>query len=209
MNSRVDLELDEGALGLVQSSDYPWKGNIQIEITGEKKVKANLYIRIPGWLRNQPVPSDLYRYSYPGETTPEIRLNGKSVEFESEKGYAVLTGNWNKGDLLEVNFPMEVKQVISHDSVEAKTGLVAYEYGPIVYCAEGIDNDGNILDLSISGNTPMKVNYDPDLLHGINVLTGEGTTSGDGNERIMEVRLIPYYAWNHRGPGSMNVWFNQ
>ncbi len=209
MNSRVDLELDKGTIGLSQFSSYPWKGNIQIEITSEKKVEASLYLRIPGWLRNQPVPSDLYSYVSPQETKPQITVNGKSVELEIVKGYAVLQGTWEKGDLLELEFPVEVKQARSHNSVEAKAGLVAFECGPIVYCAEGIDNDGNVLDLSFSGHPPMSVSYDSDLLNGINVLSVNATSTDAGKKLTRKVRLIPYYAWNHRGPGEMNVWFNQ
>ncbi len=209
VNSKVEFELEEGVIGLSQSSSYPWKGNIKIEITNDRKLEANLNIRIPGWLNNQPVPSDLFRYLDPPETKPEIRVNGEPVGFETRKGYAVLRGTWKKGDVIELDFPMEVKQIIAHDSVKAKTGLVAFEYGPIVYCAEGIDNGGNVLDLSISDLSSMSVDFDPDLLHGVNVLKGEGWATRNGVEIISEARLIPYYAWNHRGPGEMNVWFKQ
>ena len=196
MNSEVELQTEDGILGLLQSSNYPWEGNIRIDINNDSPVLANLNIRIPGWLVNRPVPSDLFRYVDPPETTPVILVNGMPAEYETRYGYAVLKGKWKNGDVLEVNFPMEVKQLVAHDSVSAKTGLAAYEYGPIVYCAEEIDNDEDVLKMTLSTESPMSVTFDPDLLNGINVIRGEGT-------------LIPYYAWNHRGPGKMNVWFNQ
>jgi DUF1680 family protein len=208
INSHAELETAEGTLELGQSSNYPWEGKVRIEIFNEKTIRANLNIRIPGWSSNSPVPSDLFRYTGPQAAKPVITVNRSPVEYNTSKGYAVLEGKWKKGDLLEVHFPMEVKLVVAHDSVWAKRGLVAVEYGPIVYCAEGIDNQGMVLtDLLISTDAAMSASFNPDLLDGINVLQAKGTQIIDGAAKDADVRLIPYYAWNHRGKGPMNVWF--
>lgn len=209
MNSSVDLETENGTLQIRQSSNYPWEGNIRIEVLNEKAVSANLKIRIPGWLSNQPVPSDLFRYVDPPDTKPEIFLNEKKLEFTYDKGYAVLKGEWQKGDVLEISFPMEVKRIVAHDSVTAKTGLAAFECGPILYCAEGIDNGEDVLDIMPSADSSMRVGFDPDLLHGINVIMAKGIVDQNGKRVDREVRLIPYYAWSHRGPSKMTAWFKQ
>lgn len=208
MNSTVELYAGKGTLRLKQSSNYPWDGNIRVEFENEKPVRAGLHIRIPGWLINEPVPSDLFRYLDPPETPSEFQVNGSAVDPEMEHGYAVLEGEWKKGDWIEIRFPMEVKQLVAHDSVKAKTGMTAFEYGPIVYCAEGVDNGGKVLDLSISAGHPMQVEFRPALLEGINVIDGKGIRKDSGTQAV-DVRLIPYYAWNHRGPGEMTVWFRQ
>jgi DUF1680 family protein len=69
------------------------------------------------------------------------------------------------------------------------------QYGPLVYCAEEIDNTSDILEAKISPDSRFEAQFSPDLLGGINMLEGE------------EIRLIPYYAWANREVGKMNVWF--
>jgi DUF1680 family protein len=209
MNSTVDLATGKGTLRLSQESSYPWDGDIRIEILNDRPVEASLNIRIPGWLVNRPVPSDLFRYTNPPKTQPEILLNGEAAGTLSDQGYAVIDRKWTKGDIVEVHFPMEVKKIVAIDSVKAKTGLAAFEYGPIVYCAESIDNGDDVLDLVPSYSTPMHVSYEPDLLHGIDVIDGKGSLQAGGNVADQDIRLIPYYAWSHRGPGKMTVWFGK
>jgi DUF1680 family protein len=87
--------------------------------------------------------------------------------------------------------------VVAHEQVEAKTGLVAVQYGPVVYCAEQIDNEVNVLETGIRTDESFESTYMPELLGGIGVLKGQG------------IMLIPYYAWANREVGMMNAWFNQ
>ncbi len=208
INSQATLETQGGMLELWQSSNYPWEGKVQIAISNEKAIRASLNIRIPGWSSGSPVPSDLFRYIGPPAARPVITVNGSPVDYKTRKGYAVIEGKWKKGDSLEVHFPMEARLVVAHDSVQAKRGLVAVEYGPIVYCAEGIDNQGMVLtDLLMSTEDAVNASFHPDLLNGINVLLAKGTRIVEGTAMETDLRLIPYYAWNHRGNGPMNVWF--
>ncbi|MGD0782189.1 MAG: hypothetical protein ABSA30_04925 [Candidatus Aminicenantales bacterium] len=86
-------------------------------------------------------------------------------------------------------------------AVQADAGRVAIQRGPLVYCAEGIDNGGQALALVIPDNTAFRAEYRPDFLKGVVVL--KGLASG------REITLIPYYAWANRGPGEMEVWFKQ
>jgi DUF1680 family protein len=209
MNSSVELETENGTMQLRQESNYPWDGNIRIEILNEKPVEAILNIRIPGWVINRPVPSDLFHYTDPPETAPEILVNGEAAGTRSAHGYSVLDRKWVRGDVVQVSFPMKVKRIVAIDSVKAKTGLAAFEYGPIVYCGESIDNGDGELELVPSYDTSMHVHYEPDLLHGIDVIDGRGKAPSGGKEVEQDIRLIPYYAWDHRGPGKMNVWFRR
>jgi DUF1680 family protein len=124
-------------------------------------------------------------------------VNGSEVKIETEKGYAVLRGKWKRGDRISVDLPMEERMVVAHEKVVAKTGLLAVQYGPVVYCAEEIDNQVDVLEAEISFDSPFEARYTPGLLEGVNILEGE------------ELTLIPYYAWANREVGKMNVWFNQ
>jgi DUF1680 family protein len=207
VNSRTGLPVGKDRLEISQTSRYPWEGLIRIDIHNARPVEANIRIRVPGWTMNRPVPSDLFTCLNPPATRPAILVNGEPEDYITEMGYAVLAGRWRAGDRIELKLPMEVRQVIAHDSVEAKRGLTAFEYGPIVYCAEGIDHDGHVLEISPLTGQSMNVFYRPDLLDGINVIEGKAVLPGSKKETVTDLKLIPYYAWNHRGAGEMTVWF--
>jgi DUF1680 family protein len=196
MNSEVSVETAGGKLLISQMSHYPWEGNIQLDFLNEEAVKSNLHIRIPGWLVNTPVPSDLFLFADQQESQPLLRVNGEAVEIEMEKGYAVLQGEWKRGDQITLELPMEDRIIVAHEDVTAKAGLLAVQYGPLVYCAEQIDNDADVLEAGISVDSRFESQFKPGLLGGVNILKGE------------DINLIPYYAWANRKVGKMNTWFN-
>jgi len=196
MNSEVSLQTQRGELHIAQQSNYPWEGTIQLDFLNEREVKSDLHIRIPGWLVNTPVPSDLFRFVDEQQSRPQLQINGEKVEIETEKGYAVLHGTWKKGDRITLELPMEDRVIEAHKDVIEKAGLLAVQYGPLVYCAEEIDNKSDVLEAKISAGSRFEAQFSPDLLGGINMLKGE------------EIKLIPYYAWANREVGKMNVWFN-
>jgi DUF1680 family protein len=196
MNSEVSVETAGGKLLISQMSHYPWEGNIQLDFLNEEAVKSNLHIRIPGWLVNTPVPSDLFLFADQQESQPLLRVNGEAVEIEMEKGYAVLQGEWKLGDQITLELPMKDRVIVAHEDVSDKTGLLAVQYGPLVYCAEQIDNDADVLEAGISVDSRFESQFKPGLLGGVNILKGE------------DINLIPYYAWANREVGKMNTWFN-
>ncbi len=196
MNSEVTFQAEDGLLKLSQHSNYPWEGEIAMEIRQEDPVDATLYLRIPGWAKDTPVPSDLFRFEDMQIGKASLEVNGEQVEPEMVNGYATVHRNWKKGDRISLNLPMEDRIVSANEKVAAKTGLLAVQYGPIVYCAEEIDNTADVLDASINENSEFKATFMPDLLGGVNMLQRE------------DLNLVPYYAWANRGAGKMNVWFN-
>ena len=199
MNSTTQFQTDKGDITLNLVSNYPWDGNIKMTIDAEQ-VPAGIRIRIPEWTRNQPLPGDLYTYARMLPAKPEVKLNGQVLpNSKLEKGYLVIRKQWQKGDTIELELPMQVRQVIANHSVVADRGLTAFEYGPLVYCAEGVDNGGHALDITVPDEMDWQVSYNPDLLNGVNVLES-------ANDHIT---LVPYYAWNNRGNGEMTVWFRQ
>ncbi|MFH0759706.1 MAG: glycoside hydrolase family 127 protein [Bacteroidota bacterium] len=197
MNSEVSVQTAQGVLRMVQRSNYPWDGNIQLEIQTEKAVEATLYFRIPGWAQNEAVPSDLFAFKGEQGGKPSIQVNGRFNEMDVRKGYMAVHRKWQKGDVVRLDLPMEVRLVSAHEKVEAKTGLVAVQYGPIVYCAEEIDNRVDVLESKVDETTEFIVRNNPSLLGGVNMLEGG------------ELNLVPYYSWANRGAGKMNVWFYQ
>lgn len=119
-----------------------------------------------------------------------------------------------KGDKVEVHFDMEPRTVKANNKVEADRGRIAVERGPIVYCAEFPDNNFDIFSVFMNRNPKFEVVEKPDLLYGINQLkTGAQTLGYDDQGRLtttdVNLTLIPYYAWAHRGSGAMEVWLPQ
>jgi len=197
MNSEMSLETAEGELIISQHSSYPWEGTIQLDFRNEEAVKANLLIRIPGWAMNTAVPSDLFHFVDKRQSQPVLRVNGQVQEIQTRKGYALLEGRWKQGDRITLDLAMEDRLIVAHEKVSDKEGLMAVQYGPLVYCAEEIDNVVDVLDTGITLESKFDPSFDSDLLGGVNVLKGE------------ELTLVPYYAWANREIGKMNVWFNK
>lgn len=197
MNSEVSFKAWGGKLTLSQQSNYPWEGQVRLEILNKQPAKAAICLRIPGWAQNRPVPSDLFSFTDEQEQFYSIKVNGKSIQATPVNGYVSLPGRWKDGDVIELNLPMEARIIAASDKVVQKAGQAAVQYGPIIYCAEEIDNQVDVLQARISENSDLKKHYHPELLGGVNMLEG-----GD-------LKLIPYYAWANRDIGKMNVWFKR
>jgi hypothetical protein len=172
-----------------------------------------MMLRIPGWARNEPVPSDLYYYSGDQEGTVTLTLNGKSINYEMEKGYAVIERNWTDGDIIELDLPMEIRRVHANDKVEEDLGKTVIERGPIVYCFEGHDNDGvHIHSLMINEDGYFDLLEMDDLDYKYYNITAQGTdfVRSSGEKDVLETKnslvAIPYYLWANRGLSDMRVW---
>ena len=185
---------------LRQETNYPWAGRVRLRVDPAQKSEFALRLRIPGWANNQPVPSDLYRFAEIDNPGFTLTVNGESVTPSLEKGYAVLKRTWQPGDVVELTLPMPVRRVFCHETVEANRGRVALMRGPLVYCAEGVDNGGSVADLALADDAALSIEHRPELLNGVTVIRGEGS---------QPLTAIPYYAWSHRGVGEMAVWLER
>ncbi|MFO7446570.1 MAG: glycoside hydrolase family 127 protein [Ignavibacteriaceae bacterium] len=198
ISNKGELLLDGNKVEIVQQTEYPWNGRVLFTVNPEKEKSFTLKLRIPGWARNEPVPGDLY--SYTDRTTGEItlRVNGKDEQVILEDGYAVLEKTWSDGDKVELVLQMVINKVAANKKVEENKNKVAIEYGPIVYCAEEIDNK-QITNFSIPGD--IKLNTE------VRSFLSEEFISIKGKTDNKDIILIPYYLWSNRGPGNMKVWF--
>lgn len=190
------VTLKDNTVLLRQTTDYPWEGKIRITVQPKRSAEFAIYVRIPGWARNEPVPSDLYRYLKGGSRKVTLKVNGRAVNLDIERGFAKVTRLWKKGDLVELSLPMPVRRILCHENVKDNVGKVALQRGPIVYCAEWVDNGGSVAHLTVPDDAEFAVKYYKGLLGGVSVITGGK----------MDFTAIPYYAWSHRGVGEMAVW---
>ncbi len=198
-------------LELVQTTEYPWQGDVRIEVKPAREAAFTLAVRIPGWAQNRPVPTDLYAYPEPAAGLATLKVNGEAVDLGAlDKGYALVTRTWKSGDVVELSLPMAVRRVFAHDAVEADRGRVAVERGPLVYCAEWTDNGGRVANLVLPDAASLTAESRPDLLNGVVVIKGEAEAAVEKGGRIVSEKtpltLIPYYAWANRGKGEMAVW---
>ena len=214
MSNTSNLKVNGKKVELEQTTNYPWNGDITIGVKKNSAGKFNLKVRIPGWVRNQVVPSDLYTYSDNVRLGYSVKVNGEEVKSELKDGYFCIDRKWKKGDKVEVHFDMEPRTVRANDKVAADKGRVAVERGPVVYCAEWPDNNFDVLSAYMNQNPKFEVEFQKDMLYGINTLKTDAQVLEYGKDgrlttKDVKMTMIPYYAWAHRGRGNMSVWIAQ
>ena len=198
MSNTMTHDIAGREVQLSQQTSYPWSGDIKVKIDKNDAGQFALKLRIPGWARGEVVPSDLY--SFADDTSADlwsVSVNGSPVEAGLEKGYATISRRWKAGDEVTLSLTLRPHFVAANPAVEADCGRLAVECGPVVYCAEWPDNQTDPLEATVSATDSLTLEWRPELLEGINIIR-------DG-----DLTLIPYYAWNHRGPGHMEVWLKQ
>jgi len=213
ISGKVQVNTRNNIVTITQETRYPWDGGVKITVEPEKSDEFTIYVRIPGWVRNQPVPSDLYHFLQENNESYTLKINNQDIASEITDGFACLERKWNKGDIIELNLPMPVRRVIAHKNLEDDKGKAALQRGPVVYCAEWPDyTDGHVSNLLLQDNEVLDSTFRKDLLNGIQVIEGQAVALAHSEEddSIIETNVpflaIPYYAWAHRGPGQMVVW---
>ena len=202
--SRLQTNLPDGTpVKLTQETDYPWKGDVKINISTRDSLRCSLGLRLP-----------------PGTSDHSLSLNGNSLSLgEPEDDYLKLEREWEDGDSLSFSFDIPVRSLQAHPAVETDRGRVALERGPIVYCLEEVDNFQGLDKLILPREAQFESEYEPELLCGVISLRGQGLfPQEDDWERVLyrpkeevswrerEIKAVPYYAWDHRESGEMLVW---
>ncbi|HPR72043.1 MAG TPA: glycoside hydrolase family 127 protein [Bacteroidales bacterium] len=213
VSNDADIVVNSNKINISQKTGFPWNGKVEMSVSPDKDATFSIMLRIPGWVVNEAIPGNLYRFTDSNDESYKILVNGASCNFDIENGYARIERKWRKGDSILIEFPMPVRKVIADERISDNRGRIAVQRGPVIYCAEWPDNNnGNILNLLIDDNAPLTTEYLPELLEGVQVVrtTGYQTVKKDKG-RIEKsdpetVTLIPYAYWNNRGPGQMMVW---
>ncbi|MDX9903937.1 MAG: glycoside hydrolase family 127 protein [Bacteroidales bacterium] len=203
ISSQARLAAGEGEVTVRQETEYPWKGNVRIEVNPDNEgSRFILRVRIPLWTGGEPFEGGLYRYLTPAEGKVQVTVNGKKTAVRTDDGFAVIERSWNRGDVVEVVLPMEPRFITAREEVKTDSGRVALGYGPLVYCLEEADN-GPVRELRVNPDTKVEFTFEPELPGGAGVLSFAAVTA-EGTER--QVKAVPYYTWNNRGSGEMTVW---
>lgn len=178
-------------VGLSQKTDYPWTGAIKLAVSPEKPTQFALKLRVPGWARGEPVPSDLYSYESTADARWSVKVNGVDFPAKLEGGYATIDREWKPGNVVELEFAMPVRRVRGNEKIAATHGQVAFERGPMVYCFEKADQ---ALPATVSAKAAVMPEFRADFLDGVEVL------------KVGDLVAIPYFSWNNRGLYAMTVW---
>lgn len=199
--------LDTRDIKLTQETNYPWDGRVKITIDRAPSSDYSLSLRIPGWAK-----------------CASIRLNGKATpDSPLPATFHEIRRAWKSGDIVELELPMPVRIVEAHPYVEETRNQVAILRGPIVYCLESTDlPEGlRVLDVHVPRDAQLTTRHDNNLLGGVTVIEGKAIAqpAGEWKDQLyrdfastaasakpIDLRLIPYYAWDNRGKSEMTVW---
>jgi DUF1680 family protein len=199
------VEIGGQAVTVTQSTQYPWDDTVTLRLEMDQPARLTLHLRVPGWCE-----------------TYALAINGAAQPLPAaERGYLALTRVWQPGDTVTYQMDMPIRPTWAHPAVRQLHGRVALERGPIVYCLEGTDHGGLVLDrLSLKPEqvaAAFRVEHRPDFLGGVAVLCGPGTRlTSSGAEALyasvppqreaVELLAVPYCVWGNREPGEMRVW---
>ncbi|MDY0083827.1 MAG: glycoside hydrolase family 127 protein [Ignavibacteriaceae bacterium] len=185
MGNKVNFEIAETNVNLSQTTNYPWDGEIAIDINPKVPVLFNLRLRIPGWCKS-------YRAS----------LNGEPLNFfPVEDGYLSIERTWAQGDKVLISLDMSVEMIKADDRITENENKRAIQRGPLIYCIEQADNlKTNMDEIAINQDNKFTILQGEGKLKNMKILM----TQNQAGKMI----FIPYFAWDNREPGKMKVWIN-
>ncbi|MDG2397089.1 MAG: glycoside hydrolase family 127 protein [Flavobacteriaceae bacterium] len=199
------IKINDDMLLLNQKTNYPWDGKVKFTFNNQNPISTKLNIRVPSWSRGSVMAGSLYTYINDANQKIKLKINNEDQKVNISNGYIKLDKrNWSINDNIEIEFEMSIKKVVSNENVLSNKDKIAFEYGPIVYCAEEIDNPGGVLNIKINNEFSSKFMYDENLFNGI----GKIQLMNDNNSKSNKFTLIPYFSWANRDIGEMAVWFN-
>jgi len=193
-------------------TNYPWDGAVSCDLTMKKKSTFAIAFRIPGWSKGIPSPGELYVTESKPLEKPLMKVNGLTVEFIEENGYAVINREWKSGDKIEYILPMDVKRVQARKELKADAERIAIQRGPIIYCVEGADNKGKAWNILAPSSSSFQIeNFKVQNENVVSIVSDLpvlqiGNDGMTANTTLQKVRAIPYYTWCNRGSNPMQVW---
>ncbi len=212
VSNNATVRLRATTVKLSEQTRFPWEGDVRLVLHPAKPAVFALHLRLPGWASGQPLSgSDLYSFMDIRAEKIPVYVNGRPADYRVENGYALLSRKWKEGDEVRIVFPMETRKIKANERVKADAGRFALQRGPVVYCLEGADQkDSAVQSLVADTAAIVSAVYHPQLLNGITELSLPGyqatKDSGVSKTETRTITAIPYYSWNNRGSGEMEVW---
>ena len=201
--SVLDVSIGGKPIQLTQNTAYPWDDRVGISVMVDHPTRFALHLRLPGWCEDA-----------------SIALNGEPFDHvpTTSQGYVRLDRVWTKGDIVELHLPMHVHKLHAHPDVRQDRARIALQRGPVVYCAEGVDNNAPLNRIIVPLDQPVEATFEADLLGGVVRLRASALveTAEDWPDTLYrtspplrastQLTMIPYFAWDNRIAGEMLVW---
>lgn len=198
----ADIRVRDKKVVIRQETDYPWQGDILVTVGTDLDGAWTLALRIPEW------------------SGPPV-LETEDAEVWEDRGYLYVRKDWSKNGHLHLILPMQPVLMEAHPGVRMDCGKAAIQYGPLVYCVEEADNDADLFDCILTGDSRLEAGFEESLLGGICTIQAQGIrrnreqwkgrlyqpASGSYFEPV-KLKAVPYYTWANRGTGAMTVWMN-
>lgn len=197
------FEFNGQRVGVRQETRYPWDGAVSLRLELDQPATFGLRLRLPGWC-----------------SAPCVAINGAPLELAAalDRGYARIERQWQDGDQVTLDLPMPIERVYAHPAVAADVVQATLRRGPIVFCLEQLDHSVPLHRIVLPEVADLRAQFEPDLLGGVVVITGNAVALDDSDwrdelyrthapaTRPVRVMAIPYYAWDNRQAGAMRVW---
>lgn len=187
----MDSLCEKEGFSIRQTTRYPANSEICLQFQIPQRTAA---LRIPAWAEH-------------------LTLD---CPYHLKNGYAYISVV--PGQTVHLSLAMEPVFVFAHPSVRSCFGKTAIMRGPVVYCAEGIDNGDRLFQIQLSPGKPFREAKNTE--YNVPDLVGTGfrpcepetdTLYGTCRPLLREipVRLIPYFSHANRGETEMLVWFSE
>lgn len=185
INQYINSEGDVNGIKISQKTDYPNNGKITVRCNSNKKQIA---FRIPCWCKS-------------------FNINKK---YSIKNGYAYV--DLDSEENIELELDMPVRIISANRRIHSDAGRIAVMRGPVVYCAEGIDNGADIKSIALPTESVFELAESEFLLP---ILKTEAYRPFESDSLYYEavddyekipLTLIPYYAFANRGESEMQVW---
>ena len=156
---RAQMQLDRSEIMIEQKTNYPWDGEIELDVSVSQPTTFTLNLRIPSFAQGKPLPGDLYRYVDSVDETVKLVVDDVDTPLEIQGGYARVSGRWEGTTRIALRLPMNIRRVVANVAVSELRGKVALERGPLVYALEATDNDATVLNLALEDNSQCYAEY--------------------------------------------------
>lgn len=183
----------KNGLTVTCETGYPY----DFTVTYRVKNSGKLALRIPRWSKQW-----------------TLTVNGAEANPAPVTGYVTLSVS--DGDTVVLTLDGTPRKIYANPLVSRLTGKVAIARGPLVYCFEGVDNDGAVFDLGISRRAAVSVGKTNDTIGAVtlsvNAVRTEGFTElytdSEPEHKAYTATAVPYYTWGNRGINQMRVWMD-
>ena len=197
-DSEADFELSSGKVTLKQSTNYPWDGEVKLTVDVAAPQTFTLRLRVPEWCQE-----DYHLF-----------INGSAHDVISTDGYVTLQREWQPGDQLTYQIQMMPRRIYSHPQVTENLGRMALAYGPMLYCLESTDNEGDLDQRIIEREALIDPVYDSELMGGVITLQGPSLLTEEGDLYQAQpypvyqkhFAAVPFAYWDNREEGDMQLW---